>query len=107
MSTLINKNDQISNDEARIMTAANNKRLAAMTAELDFEDIPPDAIVKVTRKVQLRLLFTEAIDPMLSTFKEELKTAVTKQDKKARNEEAAAAKEAQAPASEMLHGAAV
>ena len=94
MNELINDNKDISNDEARDMTTAKNKRLAAMDTELDFEDMSPESVERVTRKVQSKLMFPQATDPMLAAFKEELKFAVTKKDKKARKKEAAAAKEA-------------
>ena len=75
VNELINNNDNIGDSEARWLTAENNHRLAAMLAEMDFEDISPEAVARVTRRVQSRLLFLEAADPMMKAFKEELKGA--------------------------------
>ena len=65
-----------------------------MEAELEFEGMSPEAVERVARKVQSRLMFPQATDPMLAAFKEELKFAVAKKDKKERKKEEAAAKEA-------------
>ena len=49
---LINDNDDIGDSEARWLTAENNRRLAAMLAEMDLEDISLEMVAQVTRRVK-------------------------------------------------------
>ena len=90
MNNLIDENDDIENDEARELRVENNKRPAAMNAEIESEGLSPEAVARLTQRVQSRLMYPNATDPFMSTFKEEMKVEVKKQEKKERKDTKAA-----------------
>ena len=44
VNELINDSDAIDDPEARVLRAENNRRLAAIIAEINFEEISPEAV---------------------------------------------------------------
>ena len=97
VNELVNDSDAIGDHEARVLTRENTRRLAAIEAKMDFEDISEASIARVTHKMQSRMLFPEAKDPMMRAFKEEVKVAAAaKKEKKTRKIEEAEEKASKA-----------
>ena len=96
VNELVNDSDAIGDYEARVLTRENSRRLAAVGAEIDFEEIPEASIARVTHKMQSRMLFPDAKDPMMRAFNEEIQVAAAKKEKKARKHEEAEEKTSKA-----------
>ena len=84
LSTLNNESPGLGDAEAWQVQSDNNRRLAAMEAQLDFESLPKGEAAKLTRGMQASLLCPEAGDPVIPAFKAQLEGAVKRQGKQDR-----------------------